>query len=322
MENKTLFRDMIPYRAGIVRITPLDSNSNPLYDKSYTTARDFLTSTQRSTSYSYETFHTSNGDACDYITQRRENITLTTQIYDPRFDALISGKELVGTEMLSIRDIQISLPAGFTSYIFNDTLAYPAASSDGEIYLEIRDAAGNKYNRVYTSPSEYQYRYNQDTYRLEFSRESYARAFSCVYYIKNQNQEAYASISTLKNKLFMIEAFGEMQSASNGIKQVCYTCVKRATVSSDITGITRQKSIDNKITYSFSSAPVKRGESPCIEMIEPIEHNYDYSSVTPTLSGSGVLYYENQTVITLNDDGILVIECNPKLNDSGILYFS
>lgn len=322
MENKTLFRDMIPYRAGIVRITPLDSNFEPIYDKAYTTARDFLTSTQRSTSYSYETFHTSNGDACDYITQRRENITLTTQIYDPRFDALVSGKELVGTEMLSIRDIEISIPAGSTSYIFNDTLAYPAASSDGKVYLEIRDANGNKYDRVYTSPSEYQYRYNQSTYSLEFSPQNCARVFSCVYYIKNQNQEAYASITTLKNKLFMIEAFGEMQSASNGIKQVCYTCIKRATVSSDITGITRQKSIDNKITYSFSSAPVKRGESPCIEMIEPVEHNYVFCQLLPILSDLGILYYENENVITLDDNGILLVEYTPNLDDSGILRFS
>lgn len=266
MQNKTLFRDMIPYRAGIVRITPLDSNSNPLYDKSYTTARDFLTSTQRSTSYSYDTFYTSNGDASDYITQRRENITLTTQIYDPRFDALVSGKESVGSPIQSIKDVEIVLSNGSFQYIFTDPDFYPAASSDGEIHLEIRDPAGNKYTETSASPSVGQYRYNSASHTIEFSENEEARDFYCVYYVSIPNQESYSDSTILKNQIFMLEVYGEMQSASNGSKQTCYTCIKRASISGELNGITRQKSINNAITYTFSSAPAKRGESPCIEL--------------------------------------------------------
>lgn len=266
MENKTLFRDMIPYRAGIVRITPLDSNSNPLYDKSYTTARDFLTSTQRSTSYSYETFHTSNGDACDYITQRRENITLTTQIYDPRFDALVSGKESVGSSIQSIKDVEIVLSNGSFQYIFTDPDFYPVASPDGKIRLEIRDPAGNKYTETSSSPSSGQYRYNSSTHTIEFSESEEVKSFYCVYNVDVPIQESYEDSNIIKNQLFMIEAYGEMQSASNGAKQACYTCIKKASISSELTGITRQKSISNAISYTFSSAPYKRGQSPCIEL--------------------------------------------------------
>lgn len=266
MENKTLFRDMIPYRAGIVRITPLDSNFEPIYDKAYTTARDFLTSTQRSTSYSYETFYTSNGDASDYITQRRENITLTTQIYDPRFDALVSGKESSGNVIQSIKDIEIVLSAGSSRYIFTDPNFYPVASSDGKVHLEIRDSAGNKYTETNASPSVGQYKYNSVSHIIEFSENEDVRDFYCVYYVNVPNQESYNDSTILKNQIFMLEVYGEMQSASNGSKQTCYTCIKRASISNELTGITRQKSISNAITYTFSSAPAKRSETPCIEL--------------------------------------------------------
>ena len=266
MASKTLFRDMIPYRAGIVRITPLDSNLSPMYDECYTTARDFLTSTQRSTSYSYETFYNSNGDASDYVTQRRENLTLTTNIYDPRFDALISGKESTREAIRSIKDLEISLSAGSSYYIFEDPSFYPSQSDDGKVHLEIRDSYGNKYSEVSSSPSSGQYKYNSITHTVQFSKEDYGRSLYCVYYVQLPAYESYGQSSTIKNKVFMIEAYGEMQSASTGVKQASYPCLKRATLSSELTGVTRQKSVSNAITYSFSSAPFNRGESPCVEL--------------------------------------------------------
>lgn len=270
MKNKTLFRDMIPYRAGIVRITPLDSNFNPMYDKSYTTARDFLISTQRSTSYSYETFYNSNGDASDYITQRRENITLTTQIYDPRFDALVSGKEPVRAPVPSIKDIEIVLSDGSFRYIFTTPDLYPVASDDGKFHLEIRDPAGNKYTETSGSPSVGQYKYNSSAYTIEFSENEETRNFYCVYTANAPIQESYSNNTALKNQIFMIEAYGEMQSASSGAKQACYTCIKRASISGELAGVTRQKSINNAITYTFSSAPFKRGQYPCVEVFESL----------------------------------------------------
>lgn len=271
MQNKTLYRDMIPYRAGIVRITPLDSNFSPLYDQVYTTGRDFLTSTQRSTTLSYDTFFNSNGDASDYITQRRENLTLTTQIYDPRFDAIISGKELVKSTIQSIKDIEILLPAGSAYYIFQNESYYPVESSDGKIHLEIRDPAGIKYDEVNSAPSSNQYKYTQNKHTIEFSKENYDRILSCVYYVETPIQEAYNPDPLLGNSVFMIEAFGEMQSASNGIKQSCYTCIKRATFSGELNGVKRQKSINNEISYTFVSAPFKRGDSVCTELFSAIE---------------------------------------------------
>lgn len=268
MQNKTLYRDMIPYRAGIVRITPLDSSFSPLYDQAYTTGRDFLTSTQRSTSYSYETFYNSNGDASDYITQRRENITLTTQIYDPRFDALISGKESVEASTPTLKDIEITLSSNSFSYIFNEEQLFPCKSSDGEYHFEIRDYFGVSYKRVISNPSDYEFTYDNITKKLEFSKSEFARNLTCVYYTTDKSKELYQDSPTVKNNVFMIEAFGEMQSASSGIKQACYTCIKRVTLSGELTGVSRQKSINNAISYTFSSAPFKRNESPCVEIFE------------------------------------------------------
>lgn len=270
MQNKTLFRDMIPYRAGIVRITPLDSNFNPVYENSYTTARDFLTSTQRSTSLSYSTLYNSNGDGYDYITQRRENLTLTTQIFDPRFDAIISGKKLVKSTVQSIKDIEIVLPAGSTYYAFLDETYYPVESPDGSVHLEIRDASGTKYNKTNANPDSAQYVYMPQTHTIEFSKEDYDRILSCVYYVNVESQEAYNPNPLLDNDVFMVEAYGEMQSASNGQKQVCYTCIKRATMSGELTGVTRQKSISNQISYTFVSAPIRRGDSVCTELFYTI----------------------------------------------------
>lgn len=313
---------MIPYRSGIVRITPLDSKFSPIHEQAYTTSRDFLTSTQRGTTYSYETFHNASGEASDYIATRRETLALTTQIYDPRFDAIVSGKELSTTELTTLRDVQFFLPKGSTKCIFNDTLAYPAQSSDGKFHFEVRDSYGNLYEQVDGTPSENQYKYIPSLYSIEFSPKDYDRVFTCVYYTKNQNQEAYSYSPFFKNKVFMIEAFGEMQCASNGVKQMCYTCIKRATISGEISGITRQKSISNAITYNFYSAPVKRGESACIELFESAEHNYVSGSAAPLLSDLGVLYYENENVMTLTNNGVLVIAFDTMLDDSGTLKFS
>lgn len=266
MQNKTLFRDLIPYRAGIVRVTPLDSNFNPIYDKSYTTDRDFLTSTQRSTSYSYETFYNSNGDPTDYISQRRENLTLTTQIRDPRFEALISGKELAIQPIPFLVDLSFYVDPHSSYYQFQNPSSYPNESNDKHIHIEIRDVFGNRYVESSSPRSENEFKYDQAQHRIEFFPTDSTRLLHCSYYTVGSEQESYEHESIIKNNVFMVEAYGEVQSASSGEKQACYTCIKSCTLSGELSGLALQKSINNSISYTFASYPFKRGESPCTEI--------------------------------------------------------
>lgn len=261
MQSKTVYRDMIPYRAGIVRITPLDDNLSPIHSQVYTTQRDFLTSTKRSTTFSYDTSYNVNGEPSDYITNRRENLELTTQIFDPRFDALVGNKTSISYDVPRLVDITIVLEPGVSSY----TLPSNERSPYDLDTIEIRDASGYglRLNQAVTNEDDFYY-YEDYRQFVFYPSDSY-RIFHCIYHCYESSQESYASNSVLKNTVFMVEAFGEMYVASNGNKQGYYTVLPRATLNGELTGGTRQKGIDAQITYSFSSTQVKRGTSPCYE---------------------------------------------------------
>lgn len=259
--SKTVYRDMIPYRAGIVRITPLDSSFNPILSQTYTTQRDFLTSTKRSTTFSYDTSYNINGEPSDYISNKRENLEVTTQIFDPRFDALVSNKSSIFSENPRLTDITIVLNPGKSEYTLSQ---FDKTPYDVDL-IEIRDSYGNalRLNQALTNDNDFYYDASTRTFSF-YPSESY-RVFHCSYHCQEIIQEAYASNSIIKNSVFMLEAFGEMMIASNGVKQGYYTLIQRATINGDITGGTRKKGIDSPITYNFSATQVKRGASPCYE---------------------------------------------------------
>lgn len=265
--DKQVRNDLIPMKSGIVRLTPLDNNFRPIFSQSYTTPRPFLTTTQVTTTRTSETLPNGNGSDKDFPTDERHGLALTTQTYDPKFHALLSGSEIVETPLPILNDITVT-PSDTGTYTF--TANEPIASAeDGKIHLEIRDSYGNLLTETTDAVSAGTYKYDADTKTLTFDTSMANVALSCVYYRAATNGEAHQASPILRNKLFMVEIFAEMRSASTEEVVRYFAKMPRATVSGDIPRVTTQKSISAAITYNFQSAPVPEGTSAFYESFTP-----------------------------------------------------
>lgn len=270
MATKTVYADLIPLKAGVCRITPLDDKLMPDYSKTITTKRDFLTSSQFSTTRTSETLPNGNGSDKDYPTDEKHNLALVTQTYDPKFHRALSGDLEVASPKPYLFDTSITVPASET-YEVNLTEMEPAASDDGKYHIEIRDVYRNLLEQTDAEVSEGKFKYDSDLKKLTFDASMAGQTLSCVYYRAGTNGEAYEANPVLKNTVFQLEVMGEMQSAESGKTILYYAKVPRAVVSGDIPRVMTQKSINNAITYNFSSAPVPTGMSPYYESFTPVE---------------------------------------------------
>lgn len=267
---KKVRNDLIPMKAGIVRVTPLDANGNPITEKAYSTKRDFLTSTQVTTTRTSETLANGNGSDKDFPTDEKYTLALVTNTYDPKFHKMISGDLSEESPEPVLFDTTISVPSE-TPYEVDLTDNPPVASADGKFYLEIRDSYGNAFTQAdATVESEYQFKYTDSTHKLTFHESAAGLNLSCVYYIAGTNGEAYKSNPILQNPQFQIEIMGETRSADTGESIRYYAKMLRGVVSGDIPRVTTQKSISNAITYNFASAPVPQGLSAFYDSFTPI----------------------------------------------------
>lgn len=267
---KTVRNDLIPMKAGIVRVTPLDANSNPIYAEAYSTKRDFLTSTAITTTRTSETLANGNGSDKDFPTDEKYTLAVVTNTYDPKFHKLISGDLSEESPTPVLYDTTISVPPD-TAYEVDLTDMPPVESDDGKFHLEIRDSYGNVFTQTdSTVESEYQYKYEDSTHKLTFHESAAGLNLSCVYYIAGTDGEAYKSNPVLQNPQFQIEIMGETRSADTGESIRYYAKMLRGVVSGDIPRVTTQKSISNAITYNFASAPVPQGMSAFYDSFTPI----------------------------------------------------
>lgn len=262
--------DLIPLKAGIVRLTPLDANGNPIYAESITTKRQFLTSTQITTTRTSETLPNGNGSDKDFPTDERHTLALVTQTYDPKFHSMLSGSESVSDPSPILHDTTV-VPDDSGTVTFTKDIPVAAPNDpDSKIWFEIRDAYGNLLTETTEeSVTATTYKYDKDTKTLTFDETLANIALSCVYYVAATNGEAYQASPILKNKQFQVEVFGEMQSADYGDITQYYSRMPRATVSGDIPRVTSQKSISAAITYNFQSAPVPQGMSSFYDSYTP-----------------------------------------------------
>lgn len=266
---KTVRNDLIPMKAGVVRITPLDANGNPLYDQTYTTKRDYLTSTQVTTTRTSETLANGNGSDKDFPTDEKYNLALVTNTYDPKFHRILSG-DLVADPEPVLFDTTVSVPPADT-YEVDLTDIPPVASADGKFHIEIRDSYGNAFTQAdATVESEYQFKYTDSTHKLTFHESAAGLNLSCVYYIAGTDGEGYKSNPTLQNPQFQIEIMGETRSADTGETIRYYAKMLRGVVSGDIPRVTTQKSVTSAITYNFASSPVPQGMSAFYDSFTPI----------------------------------------------------
>lgn len=263
--------DNIPYRSGIVRLTPLDENSNPIYAQSITTKRQFLTSTQITTTRTSESLPNGNGSDKDFPTDERHTLALVTQTYDPKFHSMLSGSEKVSNPGPVIHDTTV-VPNDSGEVDLTGDFEPVAAPNDpdNKIWFEIRDSYGNALEETASEVNDAtQFKYDSDTKKLTFDTSLANVALSCIYYVSGEGGDAYQASPILKNKQFQVEVFAEMQSAEYGDITNYYARMPRATVSGDIPRVTSQKSISAAITYNFQSAPVPQGMSAFYESYTP-----------------------------------------------------
>lgn len=268
MATKQVRNDLIPLKAGIVRITPLDENGDPKFAEAITTQRNFLTSTQVTTTRTSETLSNGNGSDKDYPTDEKYNLALVTNIFDQKFHNVLAGNQAVAEPLPILYDTTVTVPAD-AEYTVDLTANEPVASSDGKIHIEIRDTYGNLLEQADDAAAEGKFKYDSDMKTLTFDASAAGKSFSCVYYVAGTDGEAFESNPILSNPQFMIEVYGEMQSANYGGTTLLYERMLRATVSGDLPNVTSQKSISAAITYNFASAPVPQGKSAFYQSFTP-----------------------------------------------------
>ncbi len=280
MAKGKIKQDLIPLKSGIIKVTPIDVAGNPDYSKSVTTARNFVTSTQITTSRTTEDLANGNNEDKTYPTSEKFLLSIETNVYNPDFHTTISGviKEKVasGVMLYDTTIIPKDLSSGSSYGVkFEENDLTPVASEDKKVHFEIRDSYGNLFADISGasgSPTlgELNYKYDADTKTLTFDKQYENQMLSCVYYVAANKGVSYKSNPILKTDTFMIEVFGEMQSAETGEQFRYYSKLLRATVSGDLPNIKTQKSIQNPITYNFVSAPVPQGLSVWEQKFEPI----------------------------------------------------
>lgn len=275
----TVRKDIIPYRAGVVIITPLDENKRPMYTRSVATEYEFLTSTQTSVTRTMETLANGNGQDKDFVTDERYTLTVIGNTMNPVFHGVVTGRiETLPTDELVPTDVTFNLSTtkpttgSYLEIKFGtgeDFEAIPAANEDGEYNFVVEDSYGNPLVRKDT-PVFGAYSYDSDTKALQFSEEYVGAAIRIIYYYKVSNALRYDSNPILQQPEFQIQTFGLVSSASTSEKYMAITTLKRCTATGDITDQTTQKSKSAPITYTFQSSPVPDGVSVYSQVFAPV----------------------------------------------------
>lgn len=269
MSTKTVRNDLIPAKSGIVRITPYNTDGTLAPEKAYTTKRNFLTSTQITITRTSETLPNGNGADKDYPTDEKYNLAVVTQTFDPKFHNIISGSIIVASPEPILYDTSVTVPSSGTYEVDLTDNEPVAAHGSSAPVIEVRDVYGNQLTSTDSTVAEGQYKYDSDTKKLSFDASAAGQTFTLVYYVASTDGEAYQADTVLKNPEFMIEVFAETQSAESGETILYNARITRGVVSGDIPHVMTQKSINNAITYNFSSAPVAQGQTAFYDSFTP-----------------------------------------------------
>lgn len=267
--TKTVRNDLIPSKAGCVRVTPYNTDGTLAIEKAYTTKRNYLTSTQVTITRTSETLPNGNGADKDYPTDEKYNLAVVTQTFDPKFHNMISGSVIVEEPEPILYDTSIVVPSAETYEVDLTDHAPVAAHGSEKPVIEVRDVYGNLLEATDSVVAENQYKYDDDTKKISFDASAAGKTYYLVYYVDAATGEAYQADTVLRNPEFMIEVFAETQSAETGEIENYYARITRGVVSGDIPHVMSQKSINNAITYNFSSAPVAQGQTAFYDSFTP-----------------------------------------------------
>lgn len=277
-KQNTVRKDLIPYEAGVVIVTPLDANKKPDYSRAVATQRDFLTSTQTSVTRTTETLENGNGQDKEFITGESYGLTVTGNTYNPDFHAVIAGRIQNSVDsVLMPTEVTYNLDKAPTEEYLEikfgaegDVTKEPAADPDGEYFFIVEDSYGNRLIPG-DAPAEGVYHYDSDTKALQFDASYSEQAMRVVYKFAVEGGLETKSNPILQQPEFQIETFGIRMSAGTDQKYRTYIKIARAVVTGDLSEQPTQKAKTAPITYTFASTPVPAGVSVYTEIETPYE---------------------------------------------------
>ena len=282
--------DYVPYEAGVVIITPLDKNGVPDKSKAVATQRDFLQSPQTSETRTMETLANGHGNDKPIATGAQFKIAVIANVSEPRFHALAANRTItelavgdtanVARRETTIVPLKVGLTDPYTYEVaFGTTTAggvtaTPAMDADGDYDIMVQDGFGNFLENGGAAVTTLEvgiFEYDSGTKIMSFSADYEEIPLRCVFYevmpyggMKIENNEQ------LSTPMFRVEVFGYAKSAESEEVYPRTTIIERATYDGDITDTTTQKSINNPLTYNFTSAPVPKGVKVFKEYIEAL----------------------------------------------------
>lgn len=271
-KTTTVRKDIIPYRAGTVLLTPLDENKQPDYTRTVATGYDFLTSTQTSVSRSTETLDNGNGQDKEYVNDETYTVTVTGNTYNPVFHGVVLGRnETLPDKHLSPREVTVNLAKvvddgndyEITFGASGELTEEPAADNDGTYRFYVEDSFGNVLvrNDTATTLENGMFKWDKTTKALQFASTYKGAAIRLIYYVEETDVWSFESSPVVRQPEYQVEILGLSQSASSGDIYRVVTTIKRATATGDIADQTTQKSKSAPITYTFTSTPVPEGVS-------------------------------------------------------------
>lgn len=263
---------ILPYEAGITRLTPLDQNKTPMYERAVSTPYSYLASTQVTVSKTTETVENGNGQPGNFVTDQTYTMTIVDNAYSPIFYGVAAGLiETLHTKALMPTQFTYTLAPTVTEdstldIVFGTTdnpVAnghVPAPDKNGNFHIIVNDNKGN----VLTKATQAQlgtYVYDEDNKTLSFSEDYKGMTLTITFDYEHENVVEYTSDPILKQPEFLVETFGIVVDAETDDKYLVYRSLERATLTGDLANQPMQKSRSSSITYTFTSAPVPKGVS-------------------------------------------------------------
>lgn len=278
-KTTTVRKDLIPYRAGTVVLTPLDANMRPDYKRSVATEYTYLASTQTSVTRATETLESGNGSNKEIPTSETYTVTITANAFNPVFHNAAAGRlETLPNTTLMKDEFTFNLasaPAeegGYLQITFGsgkDHEVEPAADADGNYNFVVEDSYGNPLMRLDT-PQFGAYSYDEEANALQFSKEYANAAIRVIYNYEEPNALVYKSDPILKISEFRLEIFGITQSAGGGESYKVETILERCSVTGDLSEPPTQAARSAPMTYTFASTPVPAGVSVYTQKFAPV----------------------------------------------------
>lgn len=298
-KTTTIRKDLLPYKAGVVRLIPLDENMSPDWGHAVATNHDFLQSTQIVETREMETLENGNGSSKDYPTSVTYTLTVISNIDNVLFHNLAAGRiEELPNTILVPDEFNWTLPKtlneGETLEITfgenGDHTTLPAADRDGNYHFTIEDSYGN----VLVPRDQLEngaYRYDETTHALQFSDDYKGQNIRVIYDYAGENAIMYRNDPVLRNREFRVEVYGLVQSAQTGDVYRVTETLERCSITGDISDQTTQISKNAPITYSFASTPVPEGVSVYKKIFLPTgtkATGRDEANVNPVNGGNDV----------------------------------